>query len=94
MLFLFFSTSAVLELLFIHNFNLDFFLPTKYCELCFYYFSDWLLGCYSPRLSRCSVALLTSVTLLEGKKGQNHSEASFFILVYDNRIVKLIIVHC
>lgn len=66
--FSFFSKSTILGILFIHNFNLDFLLPTKYCELCCDYFSDFILGSFSPRHSRFSIALLRGVVLLERKK--------------------------
>lgn len=54
--FSFSSKSTILGILFIHNFNLDFLLPTKYYELCCDYFSDFILRYFSPRLSRFSIA--------------------------------------
>lgn len=38
------------------------------CGLCFHYFSDFILTCFSPRLSRFSVALLRSVVLLQKER--------------------------
>lgn len=64
--FSFFSKSTILEILFIHNFNLDFLLPTKYCELCCHCFLT-ILGSFSPRLSRFYMALLMGVVLLVKK---------------------------